>query len=50
MTDCYIQTPEGGEVVDDALEDGNGNYAGDVIFVGDDFFNNYEERLERIED
>jgi len=30
--------------------DGNGNYAGDVTFVGDDFFNNYEERLERIED
>lgn len=30
--------------------DGNGNYAGDVTFVGDDFFNNYKERLERIED
>lgn len=30
--------------------DGNGTYAGDVTFVGDDFFNNYEERLERIED
>ena len=30
--------------------DGNGNYAGDVTFVGDDFFDNYKEQLERIED
>lgn len=30
--------------------DGNGVYAGDVSFVGDDFFNDYEEQFERIED
>lgn len=30
--------------------DGNGNYAGDVTFVGDDFFNNYESQFERIKD
>ena len=30
--------------------DENGNYAGDVTFVGDDFFNNYESQFERIED
>ena len=30
LTDCYIQTPEDGEVVDDAIEDGNGNYARNV--------------------
>ena len=30
--------------------DGNGTYAGDVTFVGDDFFINYKERFERIED
>ena len=30
--------------------DGNDNYAGEVTFVGDDFFNNYESQFERIED
>lgn len=30
--------------------DGNGVYAGDVTFVGDDFFNNYKNQFERIED
>ena len=30
--------------------DGNGTYAGDVTFVGDDFFNNYKNQFERIED
>lgn len=30
--------------------DGNGVYAGDVSFVGDDFFNNHESQFERIED
>lgn len=30
--------------------DGNGTYAGDVAFVGDDFFNDYEDQFERIED
>jgi len=30
--------------------DGNGTYMGDVTFVGDDFFNNYENQFERIED
>lgn len=30
--------------------DGDGNYAGDVSFVGDDFFDIYEEQFERIED
>lgn len=30
--------------------DRNGNYAGDVTFLGDDFFDKYENQLERIED
>lgn len=30
--------------------DGNGNYAGDVTFVGDDFFDDYEGQFERIKD
>ena len=33
LTDCYIQTPAGGEVVDAAIEDGNGNYARDVVIA-----------------
>ena len=30
--------------------DGNGTYAGDVTFVGDDFFDKYANQFERIED
>ena len=30
--------------------DKNGTYIGDVTFVGDDFFSNYESQFERIED
>ena len=30
--------------------DGNGVYAGDVAFLGDDFFNDFKNQFERIED
>ena len=30
--------------------DGNGAYAGDVTFVGDDFFNEHRTQLETVED
>ena len=30
--------------------DGNGNYAGDVMFLGDDFFRLHREKIERIDD
>lgn len=30
--------------------DENGIYVGDVAFVGDDFFNDYKDQFERIED
>ena len=30
--------------------DGNGVYAGDVAFFGDDFFNDFKNQFERIED
>ncbi len=33
LTDCYIQTPAGGEVVDAAIEDGNGNYARNLLII-----------------
>ena len=33
LTDCYIQTPAGGEVVDNAIEDGNGNHVRDMVIV-----------------
>ena len=33
LTDCYIQTPAGGEVVDAAIEDGNGNHVRDMVIV-----------------
>ena len=29
--------------------DGNGNYAGDVVFLGDDFFDDFKDRFEKIE-
>lgn len=29
--------------------DGNGVYAGDVAFLGDDFFNEFKNQFERIE-
>lgn len=30
--------------------DGNGNYAGDVMFLGDDFFGLHRDKIERIDD
>lgn len=30
--------------------DGNSVYAGDVTFIGDDFFNEFKKQLERIKD
>lgn len=28
--------------------DGNGTYVGDVVFMGDDFFNEFKDRFEKI--
>ena len=33
LTDCIIQTPEGGEVVDATIEDGNGNQVHNLLIV-----------------
>lgn len=30
--------------------DGNDTYAGDVAFIGDDFFNEFKDRFEKIEE
>lgn len=29
--------------------DGNGNYAEDVVFLGDDFFDDFKDQFEKIE-
>ena len=30
--------------------DGNGNYTGDVMFLGDDFFGLYRDKIEKVSD
>lgn len=30
--------------------DGNGNYAGDVMFFGDDFFETNKDKIEKVEE
>ena len=30
--------------------DGNGNYAGDVMFLGDDFFESHKDKMEKTDE